>query len=134
MKQLYSLLESPTFLQFPELYKSLGVQETRFNSGRQLNKAIAKTAPDIVLAEFFYGFGNNYAGINISNLDVSLRALQRHAPQAKIMVLTDKADRPYVPKLKALFKVDTILTLPVTANDIKIAVNDLYKKPSGKGF
>jgi len=134
VKQLYTLIESTTFLQFPELYKSLSIQETRFQAARQLNKAIAKTAPDIVLAEFFYGFGNNYAGINISNLDVSLHALQRHAPQAKIMVLVDKADRPYVPKLEALFKIDVILTLPVTASDIKTAINGLYKKSPGRGF
>jgi hypothetical protein len=134
VKQLYTLLESPTFLQLPELYKSLGVEETRFHTARQLNKAITKTAPDLVLAEFFYGFGNNYAGINISNLDVSLHALQRHAPQAKVMVLADKADRPYVPKLEALFKIDAILTLPVTASDIKTAISGLYKKPTGGGF
>ncbi len=50
------------------------------------------------------------------------------------MVLVDKADRPYVPKLEALFKIDAILTLPVTASDIKTAINGLYKKSPGRGF
>ncbi len=125
MKQLYTLLESSTFLHFPDLYKSLGIQETRFHTARQFNKAIAKAAPDIMLAEFIYGFGNNYAGINVSNLDVSLHALQRHAPQAKIILLADKAERPHIPKLEALFHIDTILTLPVTANDIKTAIQNM---------
>ncbi len=124
MKQLYTLLESPTFLQFPDLYRLIDIEETRFKAARQFNKAIAKTAPDIVLAQFYYGFGNNYAGINISNLDVSLHALQRHAPQAKVIVLAEKVDLPYVPKLEALFKIDAVLTLPVTASDIKIALSE----------
>jgi hypothetical protein len=124
MKQLYTLLESPTFLRFPELYTSLNIQETRFKSARRFNKAIAKTAPDIVLAQFYYGFGNNYAGINVSNLDVSLHALQRHAPQAKVVVLADNVDLPYVPKLEALFKIDAVLSFPVTAGEIKAALSD----------
>jgi len=126
VKQLYSLIESPTFLRFPELYKSLDIADTRFTSARQFNKSIAKTAPDIMLAQFVYGFGNNYAGVNVSNLDVSLYALQRHAPQAKIIILVDKAERAHVPKLEALFKLEAVLTLPVTASDMKTAINDLY--------
>ena len=122
MKLLYTLLESPTFLQFPYLYKSLNIQETRFKSARQFNKAIAKTAPDIVLAQFYYGFGNNYAGINVSNLDVSLHALKRHAPQAKVVIIADKVDLPHIPKLEALFKIDAVLSLPVIASDIKTAL------------
>jgi hypothetical protein len=52
VKQLYTLLESPTFLRFPDLYYSLGIRETRFSSARKFNKAIAKIAPDLILAEF----------------------------------------------------------------------------------
>ena len=126
MKQLYTLLESPTFLQFPDLYKSLGIRETRFASTRQFNKAIAKTAPDIMLAEFVYGYGNNYAGINISNLDVSLHTLQRYAPSAKVILLVDKVERPHVSKLEALFEIDAILTLPVTASEMISTLYGLY--------
>ena len=45
--QLYTLLESPNQLQFTELYRSLGIEETRFGSSRQLNKAIAVLKKDV---------------------------------------------------------------------------------------
>ena len=126
MKQLYTLLESPTLLQFPELYKLLGINETRFRATRPFNKAIAKAAPDIILAEFFYGFGNNYAGVNISNLDVSLYALQRHAPAAKVIIVADKAEFPHVSKLEELFKIDAVLALPLTEKDLKTTINLVF--------
>lgn len=125
MKQLYTLLESATFLRFPELYAALGIEESRFQSARQFNKAIAKRAPDIVLAEFRYGFGNNYAGVNVSNLDVSLYALQRHAPKAKIMVLADKTESPHLPKLEALFKIDIVLALPCNKQAFETALHQM---------
>lgn len=125
MKQLYTLLESATFLHFPELYAALGIKESRFQTARQFNKAIAKQAPDIMLAEFRYGFGNNYAGVNVSNLDVSLYALQRRAPLAKIIVLADKAERPHISKLKALFRIDTVLELPCSKQSLKTALQQL---------
>lgn len=128
MKQLYSLLESPTFLRFPELYTAMGIEESRFQSARQFNKAIAKQAPDIVLAEFRYGFGNNYAGVNISNLDVSLYALKRHAPYAKIIVLADKTEQPHIPKLEALFRIDAVLALPCNKQNIKSALLQTIRK------
>lgn len=125
MKQLYTLLESATFLRFPELYAVLDIEESRFQSARQFNKAIAIQAPDIILAEFRYGFGNNYAGVNVSNLDVSLYALQRHAPQAKIIVLADKTERPYIPKLKALFNIDAVLALPCSRKMLETSLHSL---------
>ncbi len=125
MKQLYTLLESATFLRFPELYAELGITETRFTSARQFNKALAKQAPDIVLAEFRYGFGNNYAGVNISNLDVSLYALQRHAPEAKVIVLADKTEQPHLPKLEALFSIAATLTLPCSKQTLKATLQQL---------
>ena len=79
-----------------------------------------------MLAEFVYGYGNNYAGINISNLDVSLHALQRYAPSAKVILLVDKVERPHVSKLEALFEIDAILTLPVTASKMKSTLYGLY--------
>jgi len=44
-----------------------------------------------VVAEFFYGFGNNYAGANLGNLDVFLASLQKYAPEARVIVLVKKA-------------------------------------------
>jgi hypothetical protein len=38
---------------------------------------LKRTRPDWVVAEFLYGFGNNYAGANLCNLDVCLASLRK---------------------------------------------------------
>ena len=48
-----------------------------------MGKAISqlrKRPPDFIVTEFFYGYGNNYAGVNLSNLDVMLSSLPKYAP------------------------------------------------------
>ena len=125
MTHLYTFLETTSQLQFAELYRALGIEETRFASVRQLNKAIAKQPPDILLAEFIYGFGNNYAGVNISNLDVTLYALQQKAPAARTIIVADPIEREHLPKLQAIFELDVILTLPVDAARMRDALRAL---------
>ena len=87
-----------------------------------MRKAMAelkKQKPDFVVAEFFYGYGNNYAGVNISNLDVFLYSLQRYAPSAKVVVLVDKSERQYVDKLEALFPIHAVFQQPVSAKEME---------------
>jgi len=79
------------------------------------------------MAEFRFGFGNNYAGVNISNLDVSLYALQRYAPHAKIIVVVDKIEMPHLPKLQSIFKIDAVLRLPISKASLKDALQSLPK-------
>ncbi len=67
---VYSIVESPGHPDFSGLYRRLGWQELRLPSMRKAISQLRKQPPDVVVAEFFYGYGNNYAGINISNLDV----------------------------------------------------------------
>lgn len=109
----YALITSPTYLDYPELYRQQQLDLQRFTNTRALNKAIAKHPPDLLIAEFFYGYGNNYAGINLSNLDVSLHSLRRYAPDAKVIVLADKTELEYVDKLGELFTIHAALSHPV---------------------
>lgn len=113
-KTIYSLIESPAHPKFSELYKRLGFREVRLTSSRKAMSELKNNPADIVVAEFFYGYGNNYAGINISNLDVFLHALRRYAPDAKVIVLVEKPERQYVDKLMELFSVHAVLTYPVS--------------------
>lgn len=81
-----------------------------------MRKAISelkRTRPDFVVAEFFYGYGNNYAGVNVSNLDVFLYSLQKYAPQAKVIVFVDKSERKYLDKLPPSLQPQAIFMLPV---------------------
>ena len=55
---------------------------------RNALKRLKREAPDFIVAEFFYGYGNNYAGVHISNLDVLLYSLQKYAPRAKVILFS----------------------------------------------
>ena len=122
-KTLYSLVESPAHPRFCELYKKLGFKEVCLTSSRKAMSELKKNPPDYVVAEFFYGYGNNYAGINISNLDVFLHALRRYAPDAKVIVLVEKTERQYVDKLMELFNIHETLVYPVMEKQMGSALS-----------
>ncbi|MEJ2321317.1 MAG: hypothetical protein P8Z31_02920 [Gammaproteobacteria bacterium] len=77
---LLSIIESPTHPNFGGLYRSLGFEQVRVESMRKAISQLKKRAPDYIVAEFFYGYGNNYAGVNLSNLDVMLEKLRELFP------------------------------------------------------
>ncbi|MES9900108.1 MAG: hypothetical protein ABW148_13950 [Sedimenticola sp.] len=112
-KTLLSIIESATHPNFGALYRHLGLQETRVASIRKAIALLKKLKPDYVVAEFFYGYGNNYAGVNVSNLDVFLASLQKYAPQAKVIVMVSRQELEHVVKLQSLFPVHVVLTHPV---------------------
>lgn len=112
-RTLYSVIESRTHPYLTPLYERLGIDELRFESMRKLIAKIKKTQPEFIAAEFFYGYGNNYAGINISNLDVMLYSLQRYAPETKVIVFVDKSERQYVDKLNEILPLHAVLAKPI---------------------
>ena len=116
---LYSILESPVHPDFSALYRRLGLAEKRYTSMRKAIGALKTTPPDLIVAEFFYGWGNNYAGVNISNLDVLLFSLQKYAPQARVIVLVEKSEQQYVDKLNDIFPLHAVLTHPVSEPQIE---------------
>ena len=66
-RTLFSIVESPAHPDFSRLYTRMGIREVRLASMRKAIGALKTDAPDYVVAEFFYGYGNNYAGVNVSN-------------------------------------------------------------------
>ena len=91
---------------------------------RKAISALKNDTPDYVVAEFFYGYGNNYAGVNVSNLDVFLYSLQKYAPDARVIVLVDRRERQFVEKLSALFSLHAVLQQPVREQDIEPLFGD----------
>lgn len=91
---------------------------------RKAISALKSDTPDYVVAEFFYGYGNNYAGVNVSNLDVFLYSLQKYAPDARVIVLVDRRERQFVEKLSALFSLHGVLQQPVREQDIEPLFGD----------
>jgi len=120
---LFSITETPGFPRYSKLYQRLGIDEYHFDSIRKAISQLKSVKPDIVVAEFLYGYGNNYAGVNISNLDVFLYSLQKYAPNARIIILVDKSERDYVDKLAQLFSLHAILIMPVTEQELEKALS-----------
>lgn len=116
---LFSIVDSPTHPDFSSLYQQLGLLETKFNSIRKAMIALKKTKPDVLVAEFIYGYSNNYAGVNISNLDVLLYSLQKYASNTKVIVFVDKTEFQYVDKLDAIFPLTAILQYPIKHHQLK---------------
>jgi len=119
MPTVFSIIESPNHPHTASFYARLGIDEVRFSSMRKALQLLKQQQPDFVVADFLYGYGNNYAGVNISNLDVFLHSLQRYAPQARVIVLVDKAERQYVDKLNEIVPLHAVLVYPVTLADLE---------------
>ena len=122
MTTLYSLIESPFPPDFSALYRRLGIESQRFDSARNLHRALQKQPPDFFVGEFVYGWGNNYAGANVSNLDVTIRTLQRFAPQAKVIVFMHPREEAHIGKLLELFPVHAVLAYPVSEQAMETAL------------
>ena len=117
-RTLLSVIESPTHPNFGQLYSELGFEHLRADSMRKAISQVRKRAPDFIVAEFFYGYGNNYAGVNLSNLDVLLASLPKYAPEALVILFAVKDEMQYVDKLKELFPVHAVLQQPVQAEQM----------------
>lgn len=122
MKTLYSLIESPFHPDLGALYQRLGLTAERFNTARNLHRALQKQKPDFFVGEFVYGWGNNYAGANVSNLDVTLRTLQPIAPQAKVIIVLRPREAAHIDKLLELFQVHAVLTYPISEPQMRAAL------------
>jgi hypothetical protein len=122
---LFSIIESPAHRDFSRLYGRLGITELKLGSMRKAISALKQQTPDYVVAEFMYGYGNNYAGVNVSNLDVFLYSLQKYSANARIIVLVERREMQYVDKLAALFPLHAVLPLPVSEQDLE----NVFKEP-----
>ncbi len=132
MPLIFSIAESPAHPDFSALYRRLGLAHERYDSMRKAMTSLKKSRPDFVVAEFFYGFGNNYAGVNVSNLDVFLHSLRRYAPEAKVIVLVDKSEAKFVDKLAALFPLHEVIVQPVRESQLEKVLGSALN-PEGAG-
>ena len=123
-KTVFSIIESPVHPDFSSLYNRLKFENIRLSSMRKAISQLKKQAPDFVVAEFFYGYGNNYAGVNVSNLDVFLYSLQKYSRDSELIVMVDKGELQYVDKLNALFPIHAVLQHPVQEQDMKRSLDN----------
>lgn len=125
--KLFSIIESPLHPDFSALYRRLNIEESKFSSMRKAIGALKTQAPDLVVAEFIYGYGNNYAGVNVCNLDVFLYSLQKYSATTRILVLVEQHEFQYLQKLAALFPLHAVLQYPVREQDIESSIKSSMK-------
>jgi hypothetical protein len=127
-----SVVESPAHPDFSAAYRRHGLDPVSVNSMRKAISEARRLKPRYVVGEFFYGYGNNYAGVNISNLDVLLYSLQKYAPDARVIVLVEKNERHYVDKLNDILPLHAVLQYPVTEHDMETALGSNWHRNTGK--
>ena len=120
---IYDIVESPGHPDLSTLCDELGFERLAFSSQRKAIGQLKRRPPDWVVADFFYGYGNNYAGANVSNLDVLLRSLQRFAPTVRVVVLADRQEAQHVPRLAELFDLHAVVTLPAEHDRLAAALS-----------
>ena len=118
-KVLFSIIESPKHPKLSGLFSRLGFEEVQLTSTRKAVSALKKQVPDVVVADFVYGYSNNYSGVHISNLDVALMSMQKFAPEATVIVLADAAELTYAEKMREIFPVKSILPFDIAAQDLE---------------
>jgi len=128
MSIIYSIIESPSHPNFSSIYQTLELEEHRFTDMRKAMRKLKSLQPEYVMCEFFYGYANNYAGVNISNLDVMLFSMLKYAPKVKVIVLVRKNERQYVDKLNDILPLHRVLTFPFGRQDILNAFNNSTKE------
>lgn len=121
-KLLLSIIESPLHPDFSSLYRQLEIEEIRLGSQRKAISQIKSVKPDYIVADFLYGYGNNYAGVNISNLDVLLYSMQKYCRNTEIIVFVDKSEMQYVGKLNDILPLSAVITYPVNEAQMKAAL------------
>jgi len=72
---------------------------------RKAMNILKKDQPVFIVAEFFYGYGNNYAGVNVSNLDVLLSSLPKYSAGTRTIIFVQKDELQYVKKLHDLYPI-----------------------------
>jgi hypothetical protein len=122
MKLLYDVIESPVHPDLARLCDSLDYRRLVFSTQRKAISHLKREPPELLVADFFYGYGNNYAGANVSNLDVLLRSLQRYAPGARVVALADSSQILHVPKLAALFPLHAVVRVPADLSELEAAL------------
>lgn len=123
-KVVFSIIESPLHPNFSALYQKLDFENVQLSSMRKAISQLKQQKPDYVVAEFIYGYGNNYAGVNVSNLDVFLHSLQKYAPEAKVIAMVEKHEVKHVAKLLNLFTLHGVLQHPVSEQALSSVIDD----------
>ncbi|MEJ6575986.1 MAG: hypothetical protein QNL23_06115 [Candidatus Thioglobus sp.] len=113
---IVTVVESPFFPDFSDLYQHKGLLESRVDSIRKAISLIKKQPAAYIVVEFFYAYSTNYSGIYKSNIEVLLVSLRKYSPNTKVIVLSKKSEIKFINVLEAVdYPLHGVLQLPVTS-------------------
>ena len=115
---LFTLIESPFHPKLSALFSRLGFDEVQLTSTRKAVSQLKKQKPDLVVADFVYGYSNNYSGIHISNLDVFLMSMQKFAPGTRVIILAAADEIQYAEKMRDICEIAAILPFNVSEGEL----------------
>ncbi len=98
---------------YPDLtpsFRRLGFEPVVAGSMRQALGLLRELTPAAVVAEFNYGL---VYGSRISNLETLIAALQRHAPEARLVALAERERIPHAERLRPRWPALAVVPLPV---------------------
>ncbi|MCH9645264.1 MAG: hypothetical protein K0U08_01255 [Proteobacteria bacterium] len=112
-----SIVESPLFPDFSELYQNKAMTELRVNSIRKAISLVKKQSIDLIVVEFFYAYSTNYSGIYKSNIEVLLVSLRKYSSKTKVVVLAKKKEMKFLNVLNAVdYPIYGVLQLPTSVS------------------
>ena len=118
-KKLLAIVEQGGYPDFTTLYEKAGHEVRTLQGLRKALTVIRDWQPDTVVGEFRY---SPTYGSQLSNLESIMAALQRHAPQARLIVLHDREHLRHVQGLAARFPLRATLAFPVDIQALAQAV------------
>lgn len=114
-KQLLAVIELGGYPSFTSLYESLGFEVTTVNSVRNAIRAVKKTKPAVVVAEF--NFQSDFRD-RTSSLESLLSTIQR-LDDCAVVVFYEKEFSHQLEKLTAQYPIHSLIAFPVEQEELK---------------
>lgn len=119
MKKLLTLIEFVSHSRLPNLYKQLGFDVTTEWQARKAVSLVRKLKPDVIVADFY--FQSDFRD-RLSNLE-SVLATAQPFPEIKVLVMYEPSSQAALDKVRARYRIDAALTIPVKEEDLKAALS-----------
>ncbi len=107
---LLSIVEMGGYPDFSPLFRSKGFTPEKLHSVRKAQAWLKRHRPAVVVAEFHF---DPELRDRMSNLESLFAALQRYAPEARVIVFIDPAHRPRLEQLQRRHRVFGALDYPI---------------------
>ena len=107
---LLAIIEMGGYPDFTPLYQAKGYRVAKVHAMRKAQLWLKRRQPALVVAEFHF---DPDLRDRMSTLESLLAALQRYAPNAKVIVFIDPSHRPRLRQVESRYPVFAALDYPV---------------------